>query len=93
MSEINKLFGGVLRSARDSENMTQDDLATAIGLSRTAITNIEAGKQGTTIEILYRIAKVLGVEPSDLLPSVSTSDISSVITDKSNAEKIRKYSS
>lgn len=93
MSEINKLFGGVLRSARDAKNMTQENLATAIGLSRTAITNIEAGKQGTTIEILYRIAKVLGVEPGDLLPSMGPPDISSVVTDKSNAEKIRKYSS
>jgi transcriptional regulator with XRE-family HTH domain len=37
-------------------------------LSRSSIANIEAGRQSVTLHQLYRIAEILNVEPSVLLP-------------------------
>jgi transcriptional regulator with XRE-family HTH domain len=45
----------------------------ALGLSRTSITNIERGRQPIQLHTLYKIAEVLGVEPTALLPGVSDS--------------------
>lgn len=89
MDEVNELFGACVRSARESAGLTQQGLALEVGLSRTAITNVEAGKQGTTIEMLYRIAFSLGVEPAALLPSVKPFDISTLIEDEADARKIK----
>lgn len=43
----------------------------ALGLSRTSITNIERGRQPIQLHTLYKIADVLGVEPTALLPGAS----------------------
>lgn len=51
--------------------MTQDDIATRVGLSRTSITNIELGRQHVTLHVLYALADAIGSKPSDLLPDSS----------------------
>lgn len=51
--------------------MTQDDVATRVGLSRTSITNIEQGRQHVTLHVLYALADAIGSKPSDLLPDSS----------------------
>jgi len=51
--------------------MKQDQLAQAVGLSRTSITNIERGRQGVQAFILARIADVLGAPPGELLPRLT----------------------
>ncbi len=59
-----------LRQLRESVGMTQADLATRVGLERTSVTNIEAGKQKTPLHIIYRVASTLGVDLSRLLPTI-----------------------
>ena len=47
--------------------MTQDKLARALGLTRTSITNIEAGKQPVFAHHLARFARTLGISVESLL--------------------------
>jgi transcriptional regulator with XRE-family HTH domain len=56
-------------SARRSGKLTQEQLALAIGLSRTSVTNLEAGRQRTPLHILLRVADALDCELSDLMPT------------------------
>lgn len=56
------------RRIRQEKRMPQELIAELSGLSRTSITNIEAGKQSITIENLYRIADALSCSIFDLLP-------------------------
>jgi transcriptional regulator with XRE-family HTH domain len=60
-------LAGRIRSARKAARLTQAELATACGLERTSVTNIEAGKQQVHTALLIRMAEVLKVMPSDLL--------------------------
>jgi len=60
-------LAGRIRSARKAARLTQADLATACGLERTSVTNIEGGKQALTVPLLLRVAEALKVMPSDLL--------------------------
>jgi transcriptional regulator with XRE-family HTH domain len=48
--------------------MTQGELASALGVARTSVTNIEAGRQGLSASMLWRIAGILGCNPNALLP-------------------------
>lgn len=65
---INEVIGQIIREVRISRNVTQDDLAQAIGLSRTSVVNMENRKQGVTLETLYAIAFALDVSVRELLP-------------------------
>ena len=90
MNEINKLFGAQVKSARKALRMNQEDLASDVGISRTAITNIECGKQGTTIEMLYKLASALELGPEKLLPPISPLDPTSIVGNENDAERINR---
>ena len=64
-----KQLGLSLAYYRKLKGLSQDQLAEAIGMSRTHISNIEAPNMPTSIslEALFTIAEVLGVEPAQLL--------------------------
>jgi transcriptional regulator with XRE-family HTH domain len=68
VEQIYKELGRRIAIARGEANMTQERLAGAIGLSRTSVVNVEAGRQRLSIHQLYRIADALDRQPSEFLP-------------------------
>ncbi len=74
-------IGERIRQFRQSSSMSQQELADALGFkSGTAISLIESGARGTSAEDIPKFAKVLGVNPSDLLGESSSSpDFSTVL--------------
>lgn len=65
---LHREVGSRVRSARMFRHMTQTKLAVELGLTRAAISNIEAGKNGVTIDHLYGIANILDIELVVLMP-------------------------
>lgn len=64
---FHRAFGDAVRVARDRAGMTQDDLAKAVGLTRTSITNIEAGRQRPLLCQAYELARSLSVSLDTLM--------------------------
>ncbi len=60
--------GILVRLARENRGLSQLDLAQRIGLQRTSVTNIEAGKQKIQLHTLFNVAHALGISPESLLP-------------------------
>lgn len=67
-ADFDRALGERIRAARERAGVKQDQLAQAVGLSRTSITNIERGRQGVQAYLLVRVADVLRGTPADLLP-------------------------
>lgn len=71
-TRIYRTVGQRIAAARRAfgKHLTQQALAsrTGRGLSRSAVANIERGRQRLAVHQLYLIAQALGVEPEDLLP-------------------------
>jgi len=65
---VGERVGAARRASAD--RLTQGELArrTDPPLSRSAIANIESGRQRLAVHQLYLIAEALGIEPSSLLP-------------------------
>ncbi len=61
-------FGYMVVAARKLSKMTQQELADAVGISRAAIANIEAGRAHIPIEAVRKYATALHINPTDLLP-------------------------
>src|SRR5260370_9706614 len=74
MQQLYRLFGARVRAARSRASLTQLDLASRIGLTRTSITNIERGTQHIPLHLLYAISAAVGVEPTELLPPTTALD-------------------
>ena len=62
-------IGIKIREERVRLHLTQDALASLVSLTRSSITNIEAGRQKMLLETFIEIAEALNVPPEKLLPS------------------------
>ena len=61
------MFARNLRQARSARGLSQEALAYEADVDRTYISALERGVYGATIDMVDRLAKVLGVEAADLL--------------------------
>ena len=55
-----------MKEARKEKGLSQDDLATAVGVSRQTINAIEKGDYNPTIRLCISICRVLGLTLNDL---------------------------
>jgi transcriptional regulator with XRE-family HTH domain len=60
-------IGDRIRVRRLRQNMTQEQVFLAAGISRTTFQDVEGGTSDARISTLLRIAHVLGVHVTDLL--------------------------
>src|SRR3954470_13415987 len=67
---VDAAFGRRLAEARASANLLQQELGQKMGLSRTSISNIERGSRAVYLDQVFQAANILGVELSELLPSL-----------------------
>ena len=64
------MVGRCIRAARQRAGFSQVRLSKALRMSRASVVNIEAGRQHPPLHVLWRIAGILGIEPSDLIPGL-----------------------
>lgn len=60
-------FGSRLKQYRKNERYSQQGLADAIGTSRVCVSNWECGKALPTLDVTYRLARILKVSINDLV--------------------------
>lgn len=65
------VIGANIKAARIHAGLSQDDLASKLGLLRTSVTNIEAGRQKASISAIYIICSNLDVKMIDILPALN----------------------
>ena len=59
-------FGQRVRSIRQSQGLSQEDLADKAQLHRTYISSVERGQRNVGLDNIHAIARALGVTASDL---------------------------
>ena len=67
-NDLYKEVGARVRRARLHAGLSQGELASNAGLTRTSIVNVESGRQRVPLHRLFEIARVLQIAPQDLLP-------------------------
>ena len=60
-------LGKNLKRIRTEKGISQGDIARALDVGRSFITNIENGKTNPTLATIAKIAKVIGVSTDELL--------------------------
>lgn len=64
---MNKVLGERIRIHRVSKSLSQENMANELDLSIGAYSNIERGKTELSVARMYRIAKILKIDPLRLL--------------------------
>ncbi|CDK97850.1 conserved protein of unknown function, containing Helix-turn-helix type 3 [Magnetospirillum gryphiswaldense MSR-1 v2] len=80
--DIRRQFGQILRDARTSSGLTQEELAFRAGMNVTYLSDIERGRWNPSLAMIVDLAVGLGVHPSDLLKGL--------VVDAATPERVRK---
>jgi len=67
---VYRLIGAKIEQTRTVLGWTQDDLAKRVGLSRTSVTNIEAGRQRILLHDVEKFASAFNMQPKVLLRGI-----------------------
>ncbi len=65
--DLREVFAANLRRLRHKTGLSQESLAYEAGVNRTYISKLEKGISHPGLEIIGKLAAVLGVEPAELL--------------------------
>lgn len=68
--KLTTAFGENVREMRRSKGLSQEALAASTGLHRTYVGSVERGERNPSLVNIARLARALGVTPSDLLHDV-----------------------
>src|SRR3990172_1836886 len=88
------MIGEKIKSLRESEALTQEEIAVKVGVSKEFISMVESGKRNPSLEVLSKIASVFSKEASyfmdtkreDFAQALRTAEV-----DEKDKEEIRKF--
>lgn len=63
-----EVLGGILRGFRVRAGMTQEEVATELGITRASYASIESGRQRAPADVIWRLSIVYGAPVARLLP-------------------------
>lgn len=72
--KLYKTIGRRLKDARSKANLSQDKVASELGIARASVTNFEAGRQKLPLHTIYGFAKVVHISIDVLFPSINEID-------------------
>ncbi|MCX4065137.1 helix-turn-helix transcriptional regulator [Pseudomonas sp. S1Bt30] len=61
------ILGALLRQARNSAGLTQDDVAASLNVDRRHYGRIESGQSKISVVRLIEVCQVFGVNPGDIV--------------------------
>jgi len=69
---LRQIFATNLRRIRHARGFSQEDLAYTADVDRTYLSKLERGASNVGIDIIAKLARVLKVEPAELLKATRT---------------------
>lgn len=68
-SQAHAALGRAIARARGGRELSQEELAARAGMDRTFVGGIERGEENPSFDKLLRLARALGLRPSELVAS------------------------
>ena len=74
MKSEQQLMGTRIKNLRKEEKMSQEELASKLGISRSYLTKIENGQRGLSIEIMQKLCKVFNITMEEFFGTLEEKD-------------------
>lgn len=88
---MNEVLGRRIKALRNANNLTQEQLADSIGVSRQKYARIENGTNSITLDYLSKIADRLGISVGDITKVLDESPVMTRKTDDVEASAADIY--
>ncbi len=69
---LERLFGQILRELRTERGLSQEELGFESDYHRTYISQLERGQKNPSLKAIFRLARVLGVRPSEMIRRIES---------------------
>ena len=86
VDQLYEVIGERIRAARAHAGTTQTELGQRVGLTRSSIANIEAGRQRAMIHTLLQVADALEVALADVVPKCDSAGHGSAVLPSSTLD-------
>lgn len=73
-TDVDKVFGKILRDFRIKNKLTQDKLSEKLGISLKYISRIENGNSGIKTQTLIKYMNILGISPNTIYKEFITNE-------------------
>ena len=70
-NDLRKYAGNVIRKLRERKNMSQDELAEQLNITRQAISRYENGDRGVNQDLLFQLASIFNVKIDEFFPPIN----------------------
>mgnify|MGYP004457906229 FL=1 len=91
MENEEKLIGSRIKSLRKENKMSQEELASKLGISRSYFSKIENGQRGLSIEIMQKLCKVFNMSMDKFLETIEEKDNYLKVETKKFRKKVFKF--
>lgn len=88
--DLRKYAGSVIKKLREHRNMTQDELAEELDITRQAVSRYENGDRGVNQDLLFRLANVFKVPINEFFPPVNDIYKKTEITEEEEIELLKE---
>lgn len=88
--DLRKYAGSVIKKLREHRNMTQDELAEELDITRQAVSRYENGDRGVNQDLLFRLANVFKVPIDEFFPPVNDIYKKTEITEEEEIELLKE---
>lgn len=69
---MNEILGARIKNIRESKNLTQEDIAARLGMSRQRFARIEKGVSDISYDLILKISRILNICPDEITSAAST---------------------
>lgn len=69
--DLRKYAGSIIKKLRERKNMSQDELAEQLNITRQAISRYENGDRGVNQDLLFQLASIFNVSINEFFPPLN----------------------
>ncbi len=69
---LERLFGRILQELRTERGLSQEELGFESNYHRTYISQLERGQKNPSLKAIFRLARVLGIRPSEMIRRIES---------------------
>ncbi len=88
--DLRKYAGKVIKKLREHKNMTQDELAEELNITRQAVSRYENGDRGVNQDLLFKLSKIFNVPIDEFFPPVNNKYKKQQITEEEEIELLKE---
>lgn len=74
MNKCSKDYGNFIKDRRSKMGLTQEEVAKRLGISQVAYGRYELGTREPNLELIFKIADVLGFQPGEFFDTYERSE-------------------